>query len=708
MLTLLAGTCAVAWAGAVPHCKVVSGGTGGPAILINGRPHSPLFLAVNNQFGRDEILLSELREAAAAGIALYSIHLTLDWDGPSDGALDTLERFCAVHPEGYFYLRIWLGPSRSWIESHVGEGITKADGTRIPWPSLASEVWREEASRRLTDRIHQISAGPCADRFLGVCVTYLQTGEWFYPDADEFMDYSIANQNAFRSWLKRKYVNDKGLRRAWKDDGVSIGTASIPSPELRDASALGPFRDPKLHRPAMDFHQFQSDHVADTIAHFAGIVKRASRGRLLAGAFYGYTMELNNNGPRALANSGHLSFARLLECPDLDLIHAPYSYLERGLGRPGHFHLPLDSAPLHTKLVIIEEDSQTHLAQSVPPVPNTPGQLGATKSLDETLSLNRRNIANALTHRCGMWYFDLLSDGRWSGKEFWASAPLTRRLFAVTRDDPLFRPEVAFAVDEVGVHLLRATTSPYLLESLSLWRQELARIGAPVGYYLQSDLARLPDTVRVLVLPNAFALDEHQRRAISRVLARGGTVVYSFAPDIWGPSGADPNRIGEMTGMSVRVLSAQRPVAVRSEVTDESWKLEAGSWDLQFAIAESESLHPIARYIESGMPAAAATPRGGGIAVYTAVPRLPVGILRWICANSGVHLYRDTPGMIARFGPYLAIHTDEYGTHRMSLPSKVRSVERIVPPSRRTVFSDTAAWSDTLPANTTAIYRITP
>lgn len=701
-------TGAVAWAGTLPHCKVLSGVKGGPAILVNGRPYSPLFLAVNNQFGRDEILLSELREAAAAGIALYSINLTLDWDESSDDALDTLDRFSAAHPEGYFYLRVWLGPSRSWMESHAGESITKADGTTIPWPSLASAVWREEASRRLTDRIRQISEGPNADKFMGVCITYLQTGEWFYPDTDEFMDYSNANQAAFRAWLKRKYINDKGLRRAWKDDGVSIGAALIPGPELRDAAALGPFRDPALHRAAMDFHQFQSDHVADTIAHFAGVVKRASRGRLLAGAFYGYTMELNNNGPRALANSGHLSFARLLACPDLDLIHSPYSYLERGLGEPGHFHLPLDSAPLHNKLVIIEEDSQTHLAQPVSPVPNEPGQLGATKSLDETLSLNRRNIANALTHRCGMWYFDLLSDGRWIGKEFWASAPLTRRLFAVTRDDPLFRPEVAFAVDEAGVHLLRATTSPYLLESLSRWRQELARIGAPVGYYLQSDLARLPDSVRVLVLPNAFTLDENQRRAISRVLARGGTVVYSFAPDIWGPNGADPKRVGDSTGMSVAILSAQGPIAVRSEVTEESWKLDAESWELRFAIAESDLLHPIARYIESGMPATAATPRGGGIVVYTAVPRLPVGILRWICANSGVHLYRDTPGMTARFGPYLAIHTDEQGTHRMSLPSKVKGVERIVPASRGQAFAETSGWSDTLPANTTAIYRITP
>jgi hypothetical protein len=254
---------------------------------------------------------------------------------------------------------------------------------------------------------------------------------------------------------------------------------------------------------------------------------------------------------------------------------------------------------------------------------------------------------------------------------------------------------------------MRATTAPYLLESLSLSRKEVARIGAPVGYYLQSDLVRLPDSVRVLVLPNAFALTDLQHRAISKVLGRRGAVIYCFAPNIWGPNGADANRISDSTGMTVSVSSGQGAVAVKSEVTDESWTLESGPWELRFTIAESEALHPIARYVDSGTLAAAAMPQGGGVVVYTAVPRLPVGVLRWICANSGVHLYRDTPGMTALFGPYFAIHTQAEGTHRFSLPFKVRKVERVVPALRRPAFSDTAEWSDTLPANSTAIYRIT-
>ena len=79
--------------------------------------------------------------------------------------------------------------------------------------------------------------------------------------------------------------------------------------------------------------RYQSELTADTIAMFARAAKEATEGRSLVGAFYGYTMELSNNGPRALANSGHLALAKLLECPDLDMIHAPISYFERGIGQ---------------------------------------------------------------------------------------------------------------------------------------------------------------------------------------------------------------------------------------------------------------------------------------------------------------------------------------------------------------------------------------
>ena len=62
-----------------PRCDVRTGPEGGPAILINGKPFAPLLFAANNQFDRDDVLLREVRQAAAAGIRLFAFQVYLDW-----------------------------------------------------------------------------------------------------------------------------------------------------------------------------------------------------------------------------------------------------------------------------------------------------------------------------------------------------------------------------------------------------------------------------------------------------------------------------------------------------------------------------------------------------------------------------------------------------------------------------------------------------
>lgn len=694
-----------AHAASLPVCRVLPTALGGPGLAINGKTVSPLFFCANNQFGRDDVLLQELKLAADTGVPLFAFNVPLDWDGDAnpEAVLDT---FCPMHPTGYFYVRVWLGGSKRWIDAHPTTAMLRPDGTPAPWVSPASKEWRDEASKLLEQCLRRILNSPYADRFVGVHLSAQMNGEWFYPETNDFLDYSQVNAAGFRAWLKKQYLNDKALRRAWGTDSVSLSNATVPAPDLRDAAAWGPFRDPVTHRPAIDYERYISDLIADNIAHFARIVKQVTRGRALAGTFYGYTMELNGIAPRAIAHSGHLSFGKLLNCPDIDLIHAPYSYLDRELGKPGHMHLPLDSAPLHGKLVVIEEDSRSHLAKPVPEENLAAGNMTIATTLDEMFATNRRNIANALTHRAGMWYFDVLADGRWNDREFWASTSLTRRLFAEARTPGLFQPQVALVVDEDSIPLLSDMTHPYLLESLSLWRAELDSLGTPVGYYLQSDLPRLPESIHVLILANAYAMTEPERRAVEKYLGRGGTVVWTFAPDVWGALGADILRIGAVTGLNVAVQDSNGPIHIKSDVTSEAWQLPE-NWKLRFEVTSEENIHVIARYEGRGTVAAAATPWKGGISVYTALPRLPVGVLQWIGKNSAVHFYRDTPGMTGIFGHYLVIHTSNARRHVLQLPYKAQRVERIVPFDHVPVAGESSTWQDDLPANTTAIYSIT-
>lgn len=690
----------------IPACRVVSGKDGGPAIVINGTVFSPIFFTVNNQFDRDDVLVEEIRQAGDAGIDLISFNLPLDWAGAEHGALDTIDKFCSANPDAYYYVRIWVGGTPQWLDEHPEAAIVLNDGTRTRWSSPASNVWRDEAERLLRERLAEIMAGPHADRFIGVHPASMQTGEWFYFHANDSLDYSEANRDAFRKWLAGRYRNDRRLQEAWGRSDVTLATAELPSVEDTEQTVFGPFRDPVGQCAAADAQRFQSDLVVDTIAHFARVVKDATHGRSLAGAFYGYTFELNHNGPRVLAQSGHLALGRLLECPEVDMIHAPYAYFERGIGEPGHFHLPVDSVALHGKLAVLEEDSYTHLASDPPPGIIAPGVHVRTRTIEETLALNRRNYANFLTHKAGFWYFDLLSDGRWRDEEFWKTTPLLRRMAAMARDESRFEPEIAFVVDEASVHSLRANTHPYLLQSLGNWRHEVARLGTTVGYYLQSDLAKLPSSVKVVILANPYSFDETAHRALRPVLRRGGTVIWTFAPGIVDSTKLNVSRIADLTGFEVSPLEHEGPFAIFSTVTEERVSFEH-DWQPRMRVDEAGSMQILARYEGAEEAAAVARPLGGGVSVYTAVPRLPVGLLRWVCRNSGVHFYREAPGMCGVVGPYLIVHTGDATTDRFRWPEPVHLVERLIPYSPYPIATDTQVWRDDLPRNSTVIYRVT-
>jgi hypothetical protein len=696
----------LAWAGKPPLCSVVSGRDGGPAIIVDGKPYSPIMFAMNNQFNRDDVLIREWKQATAAGFNLYSFGMPL---GSKEEVEASLAKFCAVNPEGYFYVRIWVATSPAWLNEHPDARIVKADGTPTPWASLANAEWRKEGARQLEVRLSAILESPYADRFLGVCLTAMQTGEWFYYDTNEFMDYSQSNLEAFRAWLKAKYGNDKRLREAWSSADVTLKSVTFPSAADRDDAAWGPFRDTRTHRRAMDMQEFQRELVADTIGYFAKAVKDATNRRSLVGAFYGYTFELNHNGPRALANSGHLALARVLANPDIDLIHAPYSYFERSSGQPGHFHLPVDSIALSGKLAVLEDDTFTHLSVEQPDGNLiAPGWDNRAKTFDETLDVTRRNFGNFLTHRCGFWYFDLLSDGRWDGTAFWESTSVLRRMAAELRSMPPFAPEVAFVASETAPHLLRDTTHPYLLQSLGLWRSELARLGAPVGYYLQSDLPRLPLSVKLVILANPYSVADIEKSALEKILARGGTVVWTYAPDLVGPNGPDPARMEAITGMPIAAKAMPGPLTLESKATQESWTIEQPEWDLRFYVSDARNANIMAVYKDTGDVAVAATPMGNGVSVYAAVPRVPVGLLRVMCEKTGVHIYTAAPCMTGVIGQYFIVHTGEGGQYQFRWPTACSTVERVVPSSTFPFALDSNRWGDILPPHSTAIYRCVP
>lgn len=610
-------------------CKV--GGEGGPAIFLGNAPHAPLFVVCNNRNECDEASLGDLREAARAGIPFYVFNLPFAQRGTDEQAAAIVERFRRAHPEGYFLIRVALDPDLS----------------------CADETGRETQAGMLRDRILPIAEGPHAARFAGVVFEGPASGHAVpTPNANGTVS-SQTDVNAFRLWLRRHYVKDEVLRKAWNDPAVTFEEVSIPLPEELDRTGWGPFRDPHAYRRTSDFDAFQCDLVADTLAYLAGVVKKNGARRLLAGAVW------NNNSP--------VSLERLAACQNLDLLLVSYSVPPADSIRPS-----LDSPALHGMLCVFD---------------------ASTRDLFGI-------FGQAFAHRCGFSY----SGASGEDAAFRPAMPLLRRLQAELRGMAPFEPQVAFVYDEQARHWMIPEAWRDIRQSLLRWQSELDRIGTPVGWYLLRDLPNLPDSVRVIILANAFEMDKIARRAIEKRLDRGATVVWAFAPDIVGPDGVVCARIAGITGMDTVPKPGTAAMAMAGTIAGEEFTID-GAHSITRFVVTSTDVDIVARYKDTGEIAAAARPLRKGVSVYTAAPFLPVGIMRAICARAGVHLYRDTPGATGVAGHYLFVQTETGGRHTFQWPYPCRTVERIVPPGRGAIAPNAdRRWSDTLPARITALY----
>ncbi len=275
----------------------------------------------------------------------------------------------------------------------------------------------------------------------------------------------------------------------------------------------------------------------------------------------------------------------------------------------------------------MEDDTYTDLAIEPADHALAPGWSGRAKDRAHSLALTKRNATLFADHRCGWWYFDLLSDGRWNHADFWEVA---RSGTARLAQPAAFAPRIAFLPNEDAVHLLAATTHPELLQSLGVWRHELAQLGEPVGYYLQSDLPKLPASVRVAILPNAYIVAPEERAALDALLDSGGTVVWTYAPGLFTsvPGPADHldgqvilERVAACTGFPVADAGAGA-IDLRVEATGAVVPLYSAPWRARIAIAPGDH-EVLARYADTGAIAIARRTQSKGTVIYSTVPRLP-------------------------------------------------------------------------------------
>ncbi|AWV98474.1 hypothetical protein [Arcticibacterium luteifluviistationis] len=398
--------------------------------------------------------------------------------------------------------------------------------------SYSSKKWRKDAGVALLALLDWIRCSDYNSNLIGIHVAGGFTEEWFFHYKDKFFDESQSRSNGFREWLKEKYEQDNHLlQKAWNDSTLSFRNAK--EADISGISSGKSIRKKGENSQLDDTFEYHGQIMSDNIAYFSRLVKEASKGRLLTGAFYGYHLFVND--PRR----GHGSLSTLLDCPDIDYLSSPNDY-RREVGVDWLPMAAIRSVQLHGKLWLAENDTRTSLTTLLrEKAPNIVPEEGdwydkgvwiGPRDLSTSKELLWKNAGRMLAYGYGGWWFDM-----WGG---WFSDPELRSVFQKTNDlykkyvinakpdEDLYHPEIAVVVDEK----LQFYDDSYgrITGKLFKNRYALGQVGTSFDIYLREDLAALEkEAYKVIWYIGIEEITGEEEQIILRLNAKSNRVIVT-------------------------------------------------------------------------------------------------------------------------------------------------------------------------------------
>lgn len=608
---------------------------------------------------------SQIKLAAGVGVDFVSFPVGLPWPKPGEqvdwtGVEAQCQTVLDANPQALLLPRIGMTPPAWWREAHPDQMMVWDRGPQQHVGAVvASPVYRRAAAERLAALITHLETR-FGDRTAGYHPCGQNTGEWFYQETwgAALNGYAPADQQAWRAWLAARYATDAALQAAWGDPQATLAAAAVPAPAERRAAPAGILHDPRAGRSLIDFAEFQQQMMADCVSELARAARQASGGRKLVVFFYGYVFEFGavRNGP---ATAGHYALRRVLECPDIDVLCSPISYVDRGLGESGPAMTAAESVALAGKLWLFEDDTRTYLGTG-----RFPGWAQGVSTLEDTNRLLLRNTAQCAVRNLGSWWMDLGATGWFNDAQMWKEM---ERLAAL--DQPLlehpqpFRPEVAAVIDEGSMVRVAAAGHVVTVPGVYEVRRPLGRFGAPYGQYLQDDVAAGRVDAQLYVFLTAWNLSPQQRRQLLAA-TRDRLRVWCYAPGYHQNHETSLAAMQELTGFRLEPLRGQlawaeptprgrqlglsAPLGVKQPLTP------------LFAAADATPDETLAAWPD-GSAAVALRQTADGWSLFVGPPGLTSELLRLAARRAGVHLVTQTDCNVYANGPFLVLHAAQDG-----------------------------------------------
>jgi len=603
---------------------------------------------------------------------------------------DTISRYLNANPDAWLILNFSFDTRyhRWWIAKHPEARCQLEDGTdqvgaysgdRRHLPSYGSKLWRETFGEALRQLLRHLRQTPYAARIVGIQPCTGISWEWFHwgSQSNETVDYSPVGQQDFRRWLQEKYKNDNALQNAWNRHDVTLATAAVPSDKDRRTPAKGMFYNPTRQRHVLDYHDYQHDIVADTIAYFARIVKEESDNKLLFGTYYGYTFHLYESNFFG-QGSGHYSLAKLLASPDYDYSIAPVAYAWREKGGSAATMVAANAFNLNGKLFWNQADLRSHWSHQE--------GYGRTDDVFGSIACMERELARNLAEGNSIQWYDFSYGWTFGDRRLTDTAA---KLYDISRQYRLTTPDwpdqdyLLVVIDERQMGRADVSKPAYAGMLVHQQRNYLAKAGIPWRAVLFSDLRRHQSLLnhRAMLLLNLFELSDDDIAFLQQRIMNDGRLVAFVGPaGFLSPTGPDAARANRLLGLDL--AQVDEPTALRGVISDQApapWNSQAEqAWGTHGKVAFAPILLPTAKSLPTAIATLEATPdqpvaiwekRPNHTLFWTAIPGLQPALLRCLAQAAGIPIIaeQNDDAIYAGRG-FVSIHAAIAGDKHLRLP----------------------------------------
>lgn len=724
---------------------------GTSTLFVNGKPQ--FFMGYTTYFGKKKIY----KRVADSGIHFYLLHISFSgrwlhggsedsvgnytvpiWEAPGKYDFSSLDagmnRILDADPNAYITIRTYLDSPRWWDKKHPEEMCVWANGKRFR-ESIASQVWREETGETLKQVISHVRAAGYSSRVIGYSLTGQATEEWYYHSYENGPDYSLPMQQAFQRYLKNEYKTIKKLNHSWNSAFSSFSDIKIPiKDELDRKGKYLTFFSAKTDTNIIDYYNFASRIMAETIRYFAKIVKKATDGQLLCGCPYGYA------GRGAEPARGTNAIEDILKCPDLDTVTTPTAYVEqRRIGTPWPSQGIVDSVTLAGKLWLNSSDIRTHLTQSfcaipgfcAPDHPRYGEHVTIFKGYPDEqdgVTAMRKNFCWSLckgvnfywTDLCGMYY-----DSAIYQKELARFSVIVQETLTQDRSSAA---EVAVIIGPfAGAYMEQA--SGYLLEqAVQAQRILLSQSGVPFDEFYTFDMERMDvDQYKIVFFLSTWKLDRKERELIERKFkSNGRTLVWICAAGAYDDKKEfSVENISDITGITLESENFESIYRIGTSNRDHyltkylpggiTFGSEIPFGPITYSIDDKANVLGEIIYINQayqGQAFAFKKPGKGGWvikelakwkSVYFSVPGIPSVILRRLIRYAGVHVYNSRDDILYANKNYVSVFAHEEGTRDIRLPGRYKIREVF---SNREIGSNIDSFCDVFEEGQQNLYRL--